>query len=182
MCFVSAGLLMAVIPGLLLLYVFSGLADATFVVVGSLLLVAPFVLNTAIMVVIASIVTHKLRRRLPAMHTKSRRRALHARRWIWALTACWFLYLATVAYALAASAGAPAYAALVYGSVLVVCRAGVALGILALVDGHRRGRWACCGGRPASADSSATQTTASTRRDSSVASTSSRPATPTAPD
>lgn len=86
----GAALLLAVVPGLVLLYVFAGLSETILRGIGSFLLVMPFFLNTGIMIVVAAMVTHQLKARLATMSQRSCERAKRARRWIWILTSGWF--------------------------------------------------------------------------------------------
>ncbi len=169
LCLASAALLLVTVPGIILLYVFAGLSDAVFRTVGSALLVLPFFLNTAIMVVVACLVTHSLRRRrLHAMNANTRARALHARRWIWLLTSAWLVYLLVILIVLAAAAGS--ISPLAITGLSVVCRAGVAFGILMLADGHRR--WRACHFDTTTRPTAVPSTTATTRNATSSSSSS----------
>jgi hypothetical protein len=172
LCLVGAALLLAVVPGIILLYVFANLTGDVFRTVGSVLLVLPFVLNTAVMVVVAALVTVRLRARLLLMNAGTKRRSLHARGWIWTLTAAWILYLLTIVFVLAAATLSSPVTTFAYEAILLVCRACVILSILMLADGHRRCN-NCHFDTSISVSMATTPRTPSTVRNSSASSSSS---------
>ncbi len=147
LCLAGASLLIVVVPGILLLYVFAGLTTTTLIALASFLLVLPFFLNTLIMVTVASIITAKLRHRLAKMHDRPRDRATRARRWIWILTGGWLGYIAVIILVLASGVdtshnqGGLTAVVHVYSVMLLLCRTVVTLSILALADGRRLTQW-----------------------------------------
>lgn len=147
LCLAGASLLIVVVPGILLLYVFAGLTTTTLIALASFLLVLPFFLNTLIMVTVASIITAKLKHRLAEMRETSRERAVRARRWIWILTSGWLGYIVVIVVVLASGVdtshnqGSLTAVVHVYGVMLLLCRAVVTLSILALADGRRLTQW-----------------------------------------